>query len=363
MIVRRIFALITALLLGLTAGCDRLGAPKYQKYSTQFMGAFDTVFQLVGYAVSQTEFQRQADYTQQRFTQLSHQFDRFYEYEGVNSIKTVNDNAGIAPVAVAPVVLDLVDLCRDWYDKTDCQTDISMGAVLSVWHTYMATYRGEENGTLPTDSELEAAAALHGMEHIVTDRGAGTLYLDKAGLELDLGAAAKGYAAELVANELVERGFSSFLISAGGNVVSRQPPLDGVRGSWGVGIQDPFADPNDPSAASLDVVFVTGEAVVTSGDYQRFYMADGQRIHHIIDPDTHLPANYYRGLTVVHQNSGIADILSTALFCMDYPTGRAFADQHQLKVYWVFPDGSVNYTDALKPQLKNAGGASGALQK
>ncbi|MEG1943265.1 MAG: FAD:protein FMN transferase, partial [Angelakisella sp.] len=138
---------------------------------------------------------------------------------------------------------------------------------------------------------------------------------------------------------------------------------DGVRSSWGIGIQDPFGDVNDPAAPSADVVFVTNESVVTSGDYQRYYVADGKRVHHIIDPDTLHPANYYRGLTIVNADSGLADLFSTALFCMDYPTSRAFADSHGLKVLWIMPDGTVSYTDNLLPQLRDRGGATAKLQK
>lgn len=363
-ITRRAAALLTALVLALT-GCSQSDKPPvYDKYSVQFFGAFDTVFQMVGYTATQEEFAEHSDFAQQRFVELSQIFDRFARYDGVNNIKTVNDNAGRAPVKVDPVVLDLVELCRTWYSTTDGQINIAMGAVTELWHSYMAEYSGSvEGGKLPSQSELDAAAVAINIDDVIVDRTANTLYLAKEGMLLDLGAAAKGYAAEIVANELVERGLTSFIISAGGNVVSRGAPLDGIRNSWGIGIQNPMADPNDPDSSSTDVVFVAGESVVTSGDYQRYYVADGKRIHHIIDPDTLMPANYCRGLSVVHDNSGIADILSTSLFCMDYESGRAFADEHKLKVIWIFADGTVEYTDKLLPQLRDRGGATAAINK
>ena len=111
------------------------------------------------------------------------------------------------------------------------------------------------------------------------------------------------------------------------------------------------------------MVFAVNEAVVTSGDYQRFYMVGDQRVHHIIDPDTLMPASYYRGLTVVNDDSGLADLLSTALFCMDYDSCRAFAEEHDLKVLWIFADGTVEYTDNLLPQLRDRGGATASIEK
>lgn len=359
---RTLSGLLAALLL--VGGCSAKPAqPQYQKFQMQFFGTFDTIIQLVGYCETEQQFQEYADYAQQRFTQLSHTFDRFYEYDGVNNIKTVNDNAGIAPVKVDPIILDVIDLCRQWYTETDGQINIALGPVLSVWHDYMSLYSADPTGArLPSQAELTANQNLS-MDDIVTDREQGTVFLAKPGMQLDTGAVAKGYCTQVVADELQERGFTSFLISAGGNVVAADPPLDGIRNSWGIGIQDPFADLNDPAAPSKDVVFVTGESVVTSGDYQRYYMVDGKRVHHIIDPDTLHPADYYRGLTIVHENSGLADLFSTALYCMDYPTSRAFADKHGLKVLWILPDGSVEYTAALLPQLRELGGATAAITK
>ncbi|MEG0853704.1 MAG: FAD:protein FMN transferase [Angelakisella sp.] len=356
-------ALLTALLL--IGGCAQKPAePQYQKYQMQFFGAFDTVIQLVGYTTTEQEFTEYADYTQKRFVELSHTFDRFYEYEGINNIRTVNLKAGIAPVKVDPIVLDVIDLCRQWYTETDGQINIAMGSVLSVWHDYMELYADDPQGAkLPSTEELNSAAKHMNMDDIITDREAGTVYLAEKGMVLDTGAVAKGYCAQVVADELYALGFTSFIISAGGNVVTADPPLDGIRKSWGIGIQDPFADVNDPNSPSTEVMFVTGESVVTSGDYQRFYMVGDKRIHHIIDPDTLMPADYYRGLTIVHEDSGMADLFSTSLFCMDYPTSRAFAEKHGLKVLWILPDGSVEYTDNLLPQLRDRGGATAAIDK
>lgn len=354
------FAVFAALLLA--CGCaPKPAQPQYQKFQMQFFGTFDTIIQVIGYTEAEETFTGYGNYAETRFTELSHIFDRFYEYDGINNIKTINDNAGIAPVKVDPIILDVIDLCREWYDETGGQTNIAMGPVLSVWHDYMGLYSGDpENGKLPTEAELTANQNMS-MDDIITDRAASTVYLAKPGMQLDTGAVAKGYCTQVVADELYAQGFKSFIISAGGNVVTADPPLDGVRSSWGIGIQDPFADVNDPQSPSRDVVFVTGESVVTSGDYQRYYVVDGKRVHHIIDPDTLHPADYYRGLTIVHEDSGLADLFSTALYCMDYEASRAFADKHGLKVMWIMPDGTVEYTAALLPQLRDLGGATAAI--
>ena len=182
-------------------------------------------------------------------------------------------------------------------------------------------------------------------------------------MALDVGAVAKGYAAQLVADQVYQEGFHSFILSAGGNVVTKDPPLDGVRASWGIGIQDPFADTADPDSSSLDVAFVHNQCVVTSGDYRQFYTVGDQYIHHIIDPDTLWPSNRYRALTVIGPDSGVGDFLSTCLFVMDYEEGRAFAQEQGVMVLWVFPDGTVKYTDNMLSILRDRGGATSVIQE
>ena len=358
----RIFAkrLVCLLLAGcafLAAGCSGRSADP-QRYSRTFLGSFDTVITLTAYAGSEEEFSVHADYAQARFEELSRMYDRFYEYDGVSNICTVNKNAGIAPVAVPEEVLDLVELTLSRAEQTGGQVNIAMGPVLSVWRDYMSRASDDpENARLPETAELETAAGHIDPAGIVTDRAAGTLYLAEPGMSLDLGAVGKGYAAQLVADELYARGLTSFIISAGGNVVVGDPPADGSRENWGIGIQDPFADPDDPQAPVLDAVFASGCSVVTSGDYQRYYMVGDRRVHHIIDPDTLMPADYYRGLTVVCADSGEADYASTCLFTMPYEESRALAERMGWKALWIFPDGRVECTGDMLPLLRDRGGA------
>ena len=365
---RRLCCLVLALALAVLPGCGgQESAPEteYTRYTVQFYDTFDTVIQVIGYTETQEEFEGYADAIHNRFIELSRLYDRFYEYTGINNIRTINLNAGIQPVEVEEEILDMLEFAKEWCEKSDGRVNIAMGPVLEVWHGYMAAHAGTTvepgPGVLPTQEELEAATAHTDLSKVIIDREAGTVFLEEEGMMLDVGAIAKGYAAQVVADEIYEAGFHSFIISAGGNVVTKDPPLDGIRDSWGIGIQDPFADANDPESSSLDVAFVENLSVVTSGDYQRYYMVGDRRIHHIIDPDTLEPAVHYRGLTVVCDDSGVGDFLSTCLFVMDYEEGRAMAEEWGAEALWVFPDGEVTYTDGLLPMLRDRGGATAAI--
>ena len=312
---KKLIALLTAMFL-LLPGCGVQKTPDtgYTKYSAQFYGTFDTVVQIVGYCKTEEEFLRYAGQIKSRMEELSQLYDIYYEYSDENNLKTINDNAGIQPVPVREEILDLIEFCQEWYGKTDGKVNIALGPVLSIWHNYMERYSAD-----PTDAKLPKIESLMeklpvcNIEDVIVDREAGTVYLAKEGMSLDVGAVAKGYATQLACQEAYDAGFTPFIVSAGGNVVAADPPLDGIRSSWGIGIQDPFTAEELGGGNSIDVAYVNNTCVVTSGDYQRYYMVGKQRVHHIIDPDTLMPAAYYRGVTVIIPDSGIADLASTTL--------------------------------------------------
>ena len=365
-------SLLLAAVLAFGTGCSKLpggGSPAdtgYTRYSTQFYDTFDTIIQVIGYAETQEEFEGYAGTIHQRFQELSQLYDRFYEYSGVNNIRTINLNAGVAPVEVEPELLEMLSFAKEWCQKTQGRVNIAMGPVLEIWHQYRDQYSGQAlaadaAGALPSMEALDDANHFSNLDKVIIDREKGTVFLEDKKMALDVGAVAKGYAAQLVADEIYEAGFRSFTISAGGNVITKDPPLDGVRNSWGIGIQDPFADLNKPDSQSLDVALVSNRCVVTSGDYRQFYTVGDQVIHHIIDPATLWPANQYRALTVVCEDSGLGDFLSTCLFVLDYDEGRALAEELGVGVLWVFPDGRVEVNDILLPLLRDRGGATNAI--
>ena len=367
-------SLLLAAVLAFGTGCSKLpggGSPAdtgYTRYSTQFYDTFDTIIQVIGYAETQEQFEGYAGTIHQRFQELSQLYDRFYEYSGVNNIRTINLNAGVAPVEVEPELLEMLSFAKEWCQKTRGRVNIAMGPVLEIWHQYRDQYSGQAlaadaAGALPSMEALDDANHFSSLDKVIIDREKGTVFLEDEKMALDVGAVAKGYAAQLVADEIYEAGFRSFTISAGGNVITKDPPLDGVRNSWGIGIQDPFADLNKPDSQSLDVALVSNRCVVTSGDYRQFYTVGDQLIHHIIDPATLWPANQYRALTVVCEDSGLGDFLSTCLFVMDYDEGRALAEELGVGVLWVFPDGRVEVNDNLLPLLRDRGGATNAITK
>ena len=346
-------ALLALLLVAL---CLPAGAVM-NKYSTMYLDSFDTVITLIGYAESEETFNEQADQVHEMFLYMHKLFDTYnsYEDEGIVSIFTLNERAAQEPVAVDPILFSLLTFCKANYALCHEQVNVAMGSVLSIWHEYReAGLADPEHAQLPPMEALEAASGHMNIDDLVLDEENMTVYFADPQLRLDVGAVAKGYATELISQMLLAGPMPSFIISAGGNVRTGISPQDG-RKAWGVGIQDP-----DGSVFGLsdyvEVLYIHDISVVTSGDYQRYYEVDGQRYHHLIDPETLMPDTDFRSVSIITEDSGYADMLSTAAFLMPYEESRAFIESlNGVDAIWLFPDGSMQMTDGAMKVAKSCG--------
>lgn len=325
-----------------------------QKYSDSFTGSFDTVIQIIAYTDSEADFAAWFEKARLRFMDLHRLFDIYHTYPDLNNIATVNAMAGVAPVPVSPELLDLVRFSQETDKLSPGTINIALGPVLAIWHDYRTRALEDLEAAIPNTSELEAAARLCDPDKVIVDDQAGTLFLTEAGMQLDVGAVAKGFATELVARELIEAGLVSGIISAGGsNVRLIGKPLDD-RETWQIGLQNPDGNPLIPDDPSLDVILANDQSIVTSGDYQRYYIFEDQVYHHLIDARTLQPARHYRAVTVMTPDSALADYLSTALFLLPYEESRRLADSlTDCEVLWIFPDQRIETTAGLLPFLKS----------
>ena len=363
--VRKTFLRLIPFLLtiALITGCSQAPTSSYTKYSYEFMGVFDTVMQIVGYSKTQDEFDEMCRQAEARFLDLSRLYDIYLDYEGINNIKTINDNAGKSPVAVEQEIIDLLLFSKEWYAKTNGTCNIALGAVLRIWHDYREEGLADPlKAELPPMDKLLEANKHTDISKVIVNKENRTVYLEDEKMLLDVGSVAKGFATEVVANELEELGYTSFIISSGGNIRAKGSPLDGLRPNWGIGIQNPDGNVLDPDDTPLDIVYLSDASVVTSGDYQRYYTVNGIKYHHLIDPGTLMPANQFRSVTVVTKDSGLADFMSTILFIAPYEEGQRIAKEFGIDAFWVMQDGTVAATDTLIPMLKNLGGAKNTLK-
>lgn len=317
--------------------------------------------QVVAYTKTEEEFNEYFKKIEDRYKYFHKLYDIYNSYEGINNIKTINDNAGIRPVEVDKDIIDLIKKSKEWYYETDGVTNIAMGSVLRIWREY----RDQANSNplkaeLPPMEDLKEAAQHTDIEKVIIDEEKSTVYLEDGKMSLDVGAVAKGYATEVIAQEIMEEGLESGIISAGSSSVRiLGKPFDGVRQRWGIGIQDPnkFYFDDDKS---LDTVFGNNISVVTSGGYDRYYVVDDKMMHHIIDSKTLMPGDYYSAVIIITQDSGWADFLSTAVFLMPYEKSRKFVDSlEDVEAIWLMHDESMEATEGAK-KVMHSYGASGA---
>lgn len=357
--------LITVILIfSLMTGCQQneefLNEQVLKKYSYTFLDTFDTVTQVVGYTETEEEFNSYAEKIHERMLELHKLYDRYNDYDGINNIKTINDNAGVKPVKVDKDIIDLILFSKRMHEDVAGRTNIAMGSVLEIWHAYRDQAEADStDAKLPPMEELLAASEHMDLDKVIVDVGASTVYLNDPFMSLDVGAIAKGYATEVVVQEIMKEGFTSGIISAGGNIRAFGKPMDGTRDKWGVGIQNPDSIIENSEESIIETVFLTDAAVVTSGDYQRFYMVGDRVIHHLIDPETLMPGDYFRAVTIVTPDSGEADFLSTAVFLLPYEEGKALVESlDEAEALWIFKDGTIRTTDGMKTIMKSEGAAA-----
>lgn len=320
------------------------------KYSKEYYDYFDTVTRIIGWADSEAEFDTVCDDVKNQLEFYHKRYDIYTSYDNINNLATVNslENGEHKEVKVDKAVAELLVFCKDMHQKTEGKLNVAMGSVLSIWHQYRSRWTDTEN---PSEAELPQMKALKEAElhtdinNLIIDEQSSTVYLKDGEATLDVGAVAKGYATERIAEYLSSNGITGYCINIGGNV--RVIGSDNAK-PWTVGIENP-----DSTENYLAVLELEDTSLVTSGNYQRFYVVDGKSYHHIIDPDTLMPCEKYKSVSVITKDSGVADALSTTLFLMDYEEGKALLQEYEnTEAMWVLNNGEIKYSQGFREYIK-----------
>lgn len=274
-------------------------------------------------------------------------FDIYYEYAGVNNIKTINRNAGKSPIKVDGKLVEFLQYCKELYTLTNGKTNIMLGSVLGIWHDARdeasADFGYLSSEKLPTEQELSLAAEHTSIDLLVINEEDSTVYISDPKASIDVGAIAKGYTVDKIVNRLKSEGANSVALNIGGNI--RTIGLKPGDKPWVTGITNPDKDAENSIKCKVEM----GDcSLVTSGDYERYFYVGDKKYHHIIDPDTLMPAEYFASISIVTKDSGFADALSTALFCMSYEEGIDFVKSLEgVDVIWIFKDGRLEHTEGI----------------
>ncbi len=270
--------------------------------------------------------------------------DIYYEYSGMNNLATVNRLAGTEAVEVDGRLIDFLLYAKDMHTLTGGEMNIALGAVTRMWHDCReAAALDPSAARIPSRADLIAAAAHTDIADLVIDRSASTVSFADSRLRLDVGALGKGYATELVRRALIEMGVVSCTLNIGGNIAIIGKKPDGS--DFLTGITNPKKGIKGEDAI-ITTIPLSDLSCVTSGDYERYYCVGNIRYHHVIDPDTLMPAVHFASVTVICEDGGLCDALSTALFCMTETEGRALLDAlseiYDIRVLWIDADNNIS---------------------
>ena len=260
-----------------------------------------------------------------------------------SELTLLNNSAGIKPVRVSKETFEVIEKAVYVSEKTGGAFDVSVGPVDSLWDFHTKV--------LPPQNAIKAKLPLVGYRNIVLDKANSTVFLKKKGMKLDLGGIVKGYAADKAVEVLKGRGIQSGIVAVGGEIKAFGRKPDG--GLWKVGIKNPRQSGND------DEVFATiplsDLAVSTAGDYEKFFIQDGTRYHHILDPKTGYPARGCRSVSVITKDGVFTDAFSTGIFVLGPEKGLETVKKLGLDAVIVDKDGEILTTDGLKGKLEIKG--------
>jgi thiamine biosynthesis lipoprotein len=254
-----------------------------------------------------------------------------------SDVSCINRSAGKDPVKVSPETLEVITRAQEISRLSEGGFDITVGPLVQLWR------KARERGIPPQMEEIKENLNLVNFRNLKI-HDAGKISLRKKGMTIDLGGIAKGYAVDRAFELLRNLGYRNLIVNAGGDLrVGGSKP----DGPWSVGIQHP-REPEKIMAR----ISVSGTAVATSGDYEKFFIHQGKRYHHILNPKNGFPAERCQSVTVLHKEGTMADALATAIFVLGSQRGYALCQKLDgVECLIVDRNGKAIFTRNLKTRL------------
>ncbi len=257
-----------------------------------------------------------------------------------SELSRINAAAGQRAVAAGLETLELLERSLEMARLTEGGFNIAIGPAVEAWNV-------SREGRIPRQGELDAARPLMDLSAIHVDREAGTVYLARSGMRVDIGGIGKGYAADFAARVMREAGASAGVVAISGDIKTFGRLPDGQRFTFGI------QHPRKENGITIGQLELEDEAVSTAGDYQRYFEKDGIRYHHILDPQTLQPARRSQSVTVVAETGVLADGLDTGIFVMGPEKGMALIERLPgVEGVIVAADGTVFVSSGLRGRLQ-----------
>jgi len=266
-----------------------------------------------------------------------------------SEISAINKYAGVKKVKVSPQTLELTEKALFVSEKTGGAFDPTIGPVIRLYDF--------KEGVIPGEDKIKERLGRVDWRKVVADRTGLTVYLSEKGMSFDTGGILKGYAADVAVQALKDKGIKGGLVAIAGDI--KAFGLKPGGGPWNVGIRNPRPESEKDDVSAT--VALMDEAISTSGDYERFFIKDGVRYHHILDPKTGRPAAGVRSVTVIAKEGVMADGFSTGIFVMGPEKGMRLLKKLGFEGVIVDGEGKIHMTEGLKERLQfqKAGGHGG----
>jgi thiamine biosynthesis lipoprotein len=312
-------------------------APAKLTYTGQAMGTYVTVW-------FWTDQEADAAKTAEAvFAEMKRLDGVMTTWTDTSEVSKVNQNAGIKPVAVSAETYAVIERALDISKKSNGIFDISFGAFKGVWK-----FDEDMDGTLPSAEDVKEKLKLVNYKDIVLNKAKRTVFLKRKGMFINLGGIAKGYAVDRCVALIKKAGFKDFMIQAGGDMY-----VAGKKGTvpWVVGIRDHRGQRDEMFA----LMPIENHSFSTSGDYERGFVKDGVRYHHILDPRTGYPAKASRSVTIRTSDAFTADAWSKVMFIVGWKDGLDIIKRYKLEdfeVVWVDSENTVHMTPTIEKELQ-----------
>jgi FAD:protein FMN transferase len=284
-------------------------ATKAWKRALRLMG---NMFEITVVSDSETEANVQIDAAVDEIKRIEKLFTTYDESSQTNLI---NRNAGIKPVRVDREVFDLIKRSQRISEVTQGAFDITYGSVDKRLWNFDKTMTA-----LPATDIAKAMVRLINYRNVILDERKSTVFLTEKGMMIGFGGIGKGYAAEKAKMILQQKGVNSGIVNAAGDLTVWGHQPDGNE--WTIGIADPNA-----AHYPFSYMRITGMAVATSGNYEKYVMIDGKKYSHTIDPKTGLPVSGIKSVTIISPNAEIADAMATPVMIMGIKVGLDMVNQ------------------------------------
>jgi len=334
-------ALGFVLALSIIVGCSQQNEPQKQARSTDelFRKRASIMYSNVTITVA-------AGSSEQADMAIEAAFSKIRELEKLLSfwtddseIAAINRNAGKGAVKVSAPTMQILGMAMEISEWTEGAFDATVGPVIRQWD-----FREQ---TMPAPEALKAALNKVDYRALELDTKNSTAYLNRSDMSFDTGGIAKGFAADAAIEVIKAQGITAALVAVSGDIRAYGKKPDGT--DWRVGIRNPRSDDPNSFIASLAL---QDEAISTSGDYERFFIKDGRRYHHILDPRTGQPAEGSMSVTVIADSATFTDGLATGLFVLGPDKALKVLAAHGLQGVLIGSDGETYITGGLAGRLR-----------